>query len=102
MAEVEFIYDGINTIIQCLMDEQMKEIIKKFQIKRMIEDRNDLIFLYDGKMLNMDLSFQDIANNIDKKRKKMNIIVNYEDHPCPYPYFKLSEYIICPQCHEET
>ena len=37
MAEVEFIYVGINTIIQCLMNGPMKEIIKKFQIKRMIE-----------------------------------------------------------------
>ena len=37
MAEIEFIYVGINTIIQYLMNGQMKEIIKKFQIKRMIE-----------------------------------------------------------------
>ena len=102
MAEVEFIYVGINTIIQCLMNEPMKEIIKKFKIKRMIEGRDDLIFLYDGKILNMDLSFMDIANNIDKERKKMNIIVNSGDHPCPFPNFKLSEYIICPQCYEKT
>ena len=33
MAEIIFIYEGINTIIQCENNDKMKDIIDKFLIK---------------------------------------------------------------------
>ena len=33
MAEVNFTYEGINTSIQCDIDDKIKDIINKFLIK---------------------------------------------------------------------
>ena len=33
MAEVEFIYNGVTTIIQCKLDEKMKNICQKLKDK---------------------------------------------------------------------
>ena len=44
MAKVEFNYKGTITIIQCLEDEKMEDIFKKFSTKTMI-DINNLCFL---------------------------------------------------------
>ena len=33
MAQVEFSYNGINTTVQCNLDEKMKDICKKFKEK---------------------------------------------------------------------
>ena len=74
MAEVIFNYEGINTIIQCEMDEKMKDIIDRFLIK-LEKKENNLYYLYNGTKINYELTFNEQANDIDKNRKKMNIIV---------------------------
>ena len=74
MAEVIFNYEGINTTIQCELNEIMKDIIGKFVIK--IENKeNNLYYLYNGTKINYELTFNEQANDIDKNRKKMNILV---------------------------
>ena len=37
MAEVIFKYNGIDTIIQCTIEDKMKDICKKFTIKVQID-----------------------------------------------------------------
>jgi len=37
--------------------------------------RNNLIFLYGGNKINLDLTFNQICNQIDKQRNKINILV---------------------------
>ena len=100
MALVEFAYNGNKTFIQCKIDETMEEIIKSFLSKTEIKYEN-VYFLYDGKMLTEEnLSFNEIANELDKNRKQMNIVVNDKDvSPCD-SFLKKSEYIICPECKE--
>ena len=100
MALVEFVYNGNKTLVQCKIDETMEEIIKSFLSKTEIKYEN-VYFLYDGKMLTEEnLSFNEIANELDKNRKQMNIVVNDID-VSPYDSFlKKSEYIICPECKE--
>ena len=74
MAEAIFNYEGINTTIQCELNEKMKDIIAKFVIK--IENKeNNLYYLYNGTKINYELTFNEQANDIDKNRKKMNILV---------------------------
>ena len=74
MAEVIFNYEGANTSIQCEIYSKMENVIKKFLSK--IEEKEDnYYYLYNGNSINKELTFDEQANEIDKNRKKMNIIV---------------------------
>ena len=44
MAEVIFNYEGINTIIQCEINEKMKDIIDRFLIK--LEKKKIIYIIY--------------------------------------------------------
>ena len=44
MAEVEFIYNGVKTTIQCKADEKMKLICQKFKDKAKIDKNNIFYF----------------------------------------------------------
>ena len=69
MAEAIFNYEGINTTIQCELNEKMKDIIGKYLIK--IENKeNNLYYLYNGTKIYYELTFNEQANDIDKNKKK--------------------------------
>ena len=51
MAEAIFNYEGINTTIQCDLNEKMKDIIDKFIIKIQNKE-NNLYYLYNGTQIN--------------------------------------------------
>ena len=89
MSRVIFVYEGVDVIIQCTKDEKMKDICQRCANKI---ERNiySLIFLYAGKQLNFNLSFNEQANNMDKKRNEMKILI-YKDENNEY---------ICPKCGE--
>ena len=74
MAEAIFNYEGINTTIQCEINEKMKDIINRFLIK-LEKKENNLYYLYNGTQIDYELTFNEQANDIDKNRKKMNILV---------------------------
>ena len=62
MSEVEFIYNGVTTIIQCKPDEKMKIIFQKFKDKAKI-DKNNIFYSYDGKVgINEELTFEETLN----------------------------------------
>ena len=42
MAEVEFIYNGVKTIILCKINDKMKEVCQKFKVKQIL----DMIQIY--------------------------------------------------------
>ena len=74
MAEVEFIYNGVSTIIQCNLNEKMKDIFQKFKDKAQIKNIN-IFYSYNGNNeINEESEFEEVANSEDKIRKKMNII----------------------------
>ena len=58
MAEVEFTYKGISISIQCIMNEKMIEICKKYAIK-IGKDINNIFFIYNGKQIKEELSFKE-------------------------------------------
>ena len=100
--QIEFSYDGINTILQCKANEKLENILKNFKSKA--KDKK-LIYMYnDIKLQNEELTFNEIANPVDKERKKMNILV-VEDIDIPVPsereYIIKSKNIICPECKED-
>ncbi len=66
MAEVIFKYKGTDTLIQCNIEDKMKDICQKFCVKSEL-NLNDLVILYGGAILNLDLGFNQAANQQDKK-----------------------------------
>ena len=99
MAEAIFIYEGINTLIQCEINEKMKNIVGRFLIK-IKNKENNLHYLYNGTKLNYALTFDEQANDIDKNRKKMNIIVTKNEDDKNIIKEIISKDIICPECKE--
>ena len=75
MTEVNFFYNGQNIIIQCNLYDVIYEIFQKLSMKTYI-DLNSVCFLYNGKIIfNQYLTLDQIMNNDDKLRNKMNILI---------------------------
>ena len=74
MSQCVFSFKGNDIIIQCSEDQLMDEICKSFATKAQI-DSSKSTFLYNGAQLDMKSSFNKQANNFDKNRKQMNIVV---------------------------
>ena len=89
MAKVIFSFNGIKAEIQCLKEDKMINICKKY-VSKINVDLNSLYFLYSGQKINLDLTFNELSNNIDKNTNRMKILVfQYEN-----------EKFICPKCGE--
>ena len=103
MVEVIFSYEGTNINIQCNINEKLKDIVERFLNK--IKDNKyniNSLYLYNGNEINFELTFNEQANNIDKKRKIMNIVVtnNNSDSYVNEKKQTISTDIICPICKE--
>ena len=100
MTEVVFNFNGANTIIQCDRNETIRNIVNKFGVK-LQKDTNNLYYTYNGDSINdkFDLTFEQIANENDKNRNKMNVLVNGDSNPLPIKLNRPKE-IICPTCGE--
>ena len=100
MAQIEFSYNNISMIIQCNLDEKLIDIAKRFSIKINV-DISKVYFLYSGKKIITDLTFEQIANNFDKERKKMNILILDNEEQKNNAIIQ-SKQIICPKCGESA
>ena len=89
-ANVKFIFEGRDMMIQCKKEEKMREICQRYSIKLGI-NQNLLIFLYGGNQINSELSFESQANIIDKGKKEMNVLVIRNEN----------DEFICPKCGEK-
>ena len=99
MAEAIFNYEGCNTTIQCKINNKMKDIIGNF-LNKIQENGDNLFYLYNGNEINKELSFIEQANDLDKNRKKMNIVVNKNSDDINAKKELISKDIICPECKE--
>jgi len=98
MVEVIFNYEGINTKIQCNIDDIMKDIINKFLIKiGKNENDNDLLYIYGANIINYELTFFQQASKLDNNRKAMNIIVKSNNDNKKEAKGIISKDIICPE-----
>ena len=103
MGEVVFNYEGIITTIQCNSNDKMKDIISKFLLKiNKSENNNDLYYIYNGEKINLELTSKEQSNEIDKDRKKMNILVIKNIDNIKENKKMVSKDIICPECKENT
>ena len=98
-GKVIFIYNGNKIIIQCISNEKLNIICERFINKLQLDKSKIYYYLYNGKLINKELSFEEQINNEDKKEYKMNIIVD-EMNKINNDNIKESEEIICPECNE--
>ena len=103
MAKVEFNYNGTITAIQCLEEEKMEEIYKKFETLSNL-DINKINFLYSGKKINSQLTFSQIISDSDKDRKSISIIVEDLNKGSLNNDSNIIKSIfpICPKCKEKV
>ena len=99
MAEAIFNYEGLNTIIQCKMDDKIKDIIKNFLIKIKGEE-NNYFYLYNSTSINKELTFKELANDFDENRRKMNILVTKNDKAQNEMKSIISKDLICSECKQ--
>jgi len=100
MCEVIFQYKDITFSVKCQNDTSMKDICNKFISSNNIENR--VFFVYSGRSVNYELTFNQQANPDDLLRRKMNILVdNIEQTTKINKNNKIkSKYVICPKCQE--
>ena len=98
MLKVIFNYKGIETVMQCQINETIEEVIKRYKLK--IEINNEY-YLYNGKILDKNNKIEEIINNEDKINNKMKIIVNDINEDNNNNMIEIKE-IICPECNENV
>ena len=102
MNKADFSYNDNKYFVQCNNEEKMKEIIMKF-FNKLGGKRKNLFFLYNGQIINEELTFIKCANSLDKSRNYMNILViEGQDSDDDSSKLIKSKYIICPQCNENA
>ena len=102
MVEIIFNYEGRNIKIKSNAANKMKEIIDEFlkEISQQNKNDNNFCYIYNGNKIDFELTFLEQANDTDKKRKKMNIlVVKFIDNQNDIKQ-KISKDIICPECKE--
>ena len=97
MEQVDFIYNGDNIKIICNLNEKMNEILNKFLLKVQIE-KNSVIFLYEGKKIDEELSLEEIKG--DKKDIKI-LVCKIEEIEKRKNVIIKSKNVICPECGED-
>ena len=100
MAQVEFIYKGITTIIPCQRSQKMEEICNNFINKTKIKEK-EIYYFYGGKggaQFDKNLTFEQMANHLDNSRKKMSIVVQDNEVDNNDKSNTTLKNIICPEC----
>ena len=101
MAEIKFNYKGEKILIKSDIDEKMGNIFSNFVSKNNVNLKK-VYFLYSGKKISSELTFSQTANQFDKRRNKMVVLVNdldNENSKSDKKYYK-SNIVICPTCLE--
>ena len=112
--EINFFYNGKRIKIQSTSDQIVKDIIKKFERKESLQNKN-LYYIYNGNYIKDEenLAINDIMQGIDRERKKMNIlafdlinekkennIIQEEENESHIGINSQKSKIICPICKE--
>ena len=100
-SQVIFTFRGKDVIVQCDDHNRIKDIFEKFAIKSQA-NKDLLYFLYGGNIINEELTLEELYNPIDKKEKKITILVYEMNDAILDEEGELikSKEIICPKCYE--
>ena len=100
MIKVYFDYKGNIFDIPSRKEEKMEELFQKFISMAKISI-DSIYFIYSGnKIINKELTFDQIANEDDKKSNQMNILVNEVNMEHFNSSIMKSKEVICPKCND--
>ena len=91
-ALVIFNYKDKRRSISCIASEKMKNICERFA-SGIQEDMNKLDFIYNGEIIDKNLTYEEQVDEIDRGEYTMSIIVVNRNNK--------NEEIICPECNED-
>jgi len=77
MNKVIFSYYNNNYFVQCNNDDKFDYIIAKF-LNKIQKNKNNFAFIYNGKKINEELSFDECTNNSNGNNNVVNIVVKDE------------------------
>ena len=83
---VTFNFESSNITVQCLKTETMRTIIQRFETK-IQQSADSYMYLYSGNQVNLDLTFEQQANHLDRESNQMIILVYKTESngfKCPY------------------
>ena len=83
---VTFNLEQTEITVQCLKTETMRTIIQRFETK-IQQSADSYVYLYSGGQVNMDLTFEQQANHLDRENNQMKILVYKTESngfKCPY------------------
>lgn len=78
---IKFNYEAQVITIQAKSDEMFKNIFKRLETKI---SKENVYYLYSGKIIDSSKTFNEIANEIDKKENKMVVLVNSNEEKDKY------------------
>ena len=96
---IVFDFKGVEIVVQSEIQEKIEDVYKNF-LSKIEKDISKINFIYDKKKIDKKLSFEKIANNIDKKRNIINISLEEENKSTINENLINSKEIICPICYE--
>ena len=83
---VTFNLEQTEITVQCLKTETMRTIIQRFETK-IQQSADSYMYLYSGDQVNLDLTFEQQANHLDRESNQMIILVYKTESngfKCPY------------------
>jgi hypothetical protein len=102
MVEIEFSYKQQITVVQCELNNKIKDIYNKC-ISKVGIDINSIYFIYSGnKIDNNELKIDQLINNNDRSINKMKILVESINESNQKKSLIKSNDIICPNCKEKA
>ena len=81
MITIEIFYEGKSESLQIDENEIFKDMFVKF-CSKLNKNRDEIFFFYEGKLIDENKTFNDLANSEDKQTKQMKIFVT--DHNDDY------------------
>ena len=96
MSQITFLFGGEEVPIQCTLKEKLVTIIQRFCEKAQV-NRNNVIFLFNGAILDEYITEDKIQKN---EQNKKFIIVDYNNNDEQTDVIIKSNDIICPKCKE--
>ena len=96
--QLTFVYQNIPTVMQCKKDEYVRGLLNRYVIK-IDKNVNDLLFLYNGSILNSELKLEEIFKQ-DEVSQIMVQENEIEDDIEEEEVKVISKEIICPDCGE--
>ena len=99
MVNVIFLFNEEKAVMQCEKENKLKDICKNF-VSKMGGNMNNLYFIYNGNPVNLELTYDEQVDSIDRNLNEMKILVHERNKTIDIEELKNSKLIICPKCQE--